>query len=220
MKTLINISKIASICILMLFTSCKKDRIAAEVDLMQHYIAGKFTYQEGTPLPFALIPTSASKAWFVWVGEKREVDYTFENNKFTTNINGGEFSCELQNGSLINIVVKSASLGIPVAALNKKQDAALSLTGKRYEAPITLLNTGTVLFDNYYFKFDSDAGSNYYTSNPTSGNYIITPKIYERLADGCFYNDQTKSFGVMLNSKLEVEARIGNDYVLFSGTRK
>lgn len=220
MKTLINISKIASICLFMLFASCKKDRALIEVDLMQHYIAGKFTFQQGPALPFALIPTSADKATFVWVNEKREVDYTFENNKFTTSINGGQFSCEFQNGNLVNIVVNSASLGIPVAALNKRQDATLSLTGKRYEAPIILLNTRAVLFDNYYFKFDNDVAKFYYTSNPTSGNYIITTKAYEKLADGCFYNDQTKAFGVVLNNKLEVETKIGNDYVLFSGTRK
>jgi len=41
----------------MLFASCKKDRVVAEVDLMQHYIAGKFTFQQGPELPFALIPT-------------------------------------------------------------------------------------------------------------------------------------------------------------------
>ena len=220
MKILINISKIVSICLLMLFASCKKDRVVAEVDLMQHYIAGKFTFQQGPELPFALIPTSANKAWFVCVSEKREVDYTFENNKLTTNINGGQFTCDFQDGKLVNIAVNSATLGIPVAALNKKQDAELSLTGKRYEAPIMLLNTGAVLFDNYYFKFDNDAAKSYYTSNPTSGNYIITTKAYEKLADGCFYNEQTKAFGVILNNKLEVETKIGNDYVLFSGTRK
>lgn len=219
MKNVIKCTKLICLFLIVLFASCKKDKPSIDVDFMQHYIAGKFTFQQGPELPFAIIPISANKAWFVWVNEKREVEYTFENNKFTTKINGGQFSCEFQNGGLINIVVNSATLGIPVAALNKKEDAALALAGKRFEAPLNKLDNGVVLFDNYYFKFDNDVAKSYYTSNPTSGNYIITTKAYEKLADGCFYNQAT-AFGVVLNNKLEVETKIGNDYVIFSGTRK
>ena len=220
MKTLINATKILSLSLLMLFASCKKDKPSVDIDFMRYYIAGKFSYQQTTPLPFALIPISANKAIFVWVNEKKEVDYAFENNKFKTNIKGSEFSCDIKNGALENIAVNSTTLSIPVAALNKKQDAGSALAGKRFEAPLNRLDNGAVLFDNYFFRFNADAAQFNYNSNPTTGSYLITTKTYEKLADGCFYDPQAIAFGVMLNNKLEVEAKIGNTYALFSGTGK
>ena len=202
------------------FSACKKDKPLVHIDIMQHYIAGKFTYQQGTPLPFALIPISTTKATFVWVGAKREVNYTFENNRFTTNINGEEFSCDIINGATQNIVVNSTALGIPVAVLNKKEDAELALAGKRFEAPLNRLDNGAVVFDIYYFRFIADATKFNYTSNPLPGNYLIITKNYENLADGCFYDQEEIAFGVMLNNKLEIEAKIGDNYTLFSGTKK
>lgn len=218
MKNLIRCVKLICLFLVVLFASCKKDK-AVNVDIMQRYIAGKFTFQNGSQLPFALIPVSATKAIFVWVNEKREVAYTFENNRFTTSINGSEFSCDMIDGQLTNITVESTTLGIPVASLNKKVDATTALAGKQFEAPTINLNTGGVVHQNYYFKFNSDPSQLNYTSNPKPGNFIITTKTYEKLTDGCFYNGVTKVFGVVLNNKLEVEAKIGDDYVLFSGTQ-
>lgn len=220
MKTFISLSKLLTLSLLMLFTSCKKDKSSIDVNIMQHYIAGKFSFQQTTPLPFAMIPISANKAIFVWVSEKKEVDYTFENNKFKTKINGSEFSCDLKNGTMENIAINSNTLSIPIAALNKKEDTGLALAGKRFEASLNRLDNAAVLFDNYYFRFNPDATQFNYTSNPTTGNYLITTKTYEKLADGCFYDPQAIAFGVMLNNKLEVEAKIGNNYTLFSGSQK
>lgn len=205
---------------LLLMLSCKKKTTEPkEIDIMQHYIAGKFSYQQGPGLPFAIIPATADKATFVWVSEKRVVDYTWQNHKFSTKINGADFSCEIKNGKVENIVVTSSTLSIPIAALNKKEDAALALAGKRYEAPMKKLDGTTVVFNNYYFRFNTDAGQFNYISNPTPGSYLITTKIYEKLAEGCLYNEQTKTFGVILNGKLEIETKIAADYLLFSGTK-
>jgi hypothetical protein len=121
---------------------------------------------------------------------------------------------------ILNIAVISNTLSITDAVLNKKEDAGLSLIGKRFEAPLNRLDNGAVLFDNYYFRFNADAAQFSYNSNPTSGNYLITTKTYEKLADGCFYDKQAIAFGVMLNNKLEITAKIGTNYTLFSGTKK
>jgi len=220
MKTLINASKILLLSLLMLFASCKKDKPSIDVDIMQHYIAGKFTQLQSPQEPFALIPISANKAIFVSVNGKLEVDYTFEKNKFTTSINGNALSCNVNNGIIENIAVISNTLGIPEAVLSKKEDAELSLVGKRFEAPLNRLDNGAVLFDNYYFRFNADAAQFNYSGNPTSGNYLVTTKTYEKLADGCFYDKQAIAFGVMLNNKLEITAKIGTNYTLFSGTKK
>ena len=47
---------------------------------------------------FALIPISAHKAWFVWVSQKRAIDYTFENNKFTATVNDRQFTFDFKDG--------------------------------------------------------------------------------------------------------------------------
>ncbi len=220
MKTLKSVISVLAI-FLMAFTACKKDKNEPiEVDIMQHYIAGKFSYQQGAGLPFALIPISTTKAIFVWVSDKREVDYTYQDHKFSTKINGADFSCNITDGTIDNIMINSTTLSIPVATLNAKADATWGLAGKRYEGPMKNLDGITVVFDNYYFKFNDDASQLNYRSNPTSGNYIITAKTYEKLADGCLYSDQTKTFGVVLNGKLEIETKIGADYLLFSGTKQ
>ncbi|TKC08938.1 hypothetical protein [Pedobacter frigoris] len=153
--------------LMVLFASCKKDNASINVDIMQHYIAGKFTQLQSPQEPFALIPMSANKAIFVSVNGKLEVDYTFENNKFTTSINGNSLSCDINNGIIENIAVISNALSIPAAVLNKKEDAGLELAGKRFEAPLNRLDNGAVLFDNYYFRFNADAAQFNYSGNPT-----------------------------------------------------
>lgn len=219
MRNLIKCTKLTGLFLMVLFASCKKDSTSIHVDIMQHYIAGKFTQLQSPQEPFALIPISANKAIFVSVNGKLEVDYIFEKSKFKTKIQGAELSCDIKNGDLENITINSTTLSIPIAVLNKKDDATLSLAGKRFEAPLYRLDNGTVLFDNYYFRYNADAASFNYNSNPTSGNYLITTKTYEKLADGCFYAKQAMTFGVMLNDKLEITTKIGSNYAFFSGTK-
>lgn len=198
--------------------SCKKKEVS--IDLTQYYIAGKFTVQQGPPLPFAFIFKTASKGQFVFSGDLAEVDYTFENKKLRTKVNGANLSCDIKNGKIENIEVESAFIDIAVATLSKQRDSNLSLTGKRFEAPLKNLDSGANIYDNFYFQFDTDPGRLFYTSRPVGGNYIITSKSYELLADGCIYNGDTDTFGVVIGGKLELETKLGTSYVLFSGSLK
>ncbi len=216
MKSLLNTSKALFLLMIIIFSSCKKDKNAIDVDFMQYYLAGKLT-QQGAEIPFALLPISATKALFVRANEKSEVDYTIQNNKLSTKINGADFSCTIKNSKVENVVVNSNTVSVRVAALNKKQDATLAFAGKIFEAAMKNLN-GVIVHNNYYFKFNADQLN--YTSNPTPGNYLIRSKTYELLADGCMYNELTKTFGVMLNNSLEIETKLENDFLLFSGISK
>jgi hypothetical protein len=223
MKTLKSRVIILMLLLAVLFVSCKRKYVEPDVpvDIMEYYIAGKFTYQNGAELPFALIPNSPTKATFIWVGEKkREVNYTFKDNVLVTSINGASFSCNVSSKGLNNIVVKSGSMAIPVAQLNKKQDEELTFAGKHFEGPARKLNDGAVAYDGYYFRFNTDPSRLNYASNPTSGNFLVSTKAYEKIADGCLYSEQTKTFGVILNNKLEIEMKSGNDFLLISAARK
>jgi len=216
-----NILKLTAVMLFAVLASCKKDAKVADMptDLNQYYVAGKFSYQEGPAIPFAFIPSSPTKGLFVYLGEQEDVDYTFENNQLSTTISGAKFTCDIKGGKVENIIVNSAVLDIVAAVLNKKQDPALAFTGKRFESPLKKLD-GTVVYDQYYFEFNADPQQLIYKSNPVSGSYLIFAKSYELLVDGCFHNEDTDTFAVMMNGKLELETKIGNDYVLFSGTKK
>lgn len=205
--------------ILLLAASCKEKRISKRdnLDLMQYYIAGKFTNQQVSDIPFAIIPNSPSKATFIWLNERREIDYTFEKTIFSTNIIGIDFTCIIKKSGIENISINSSILSVPIAALNKKNEASLAIEGKRFEGPVKKLDGGETVFQSYYFKFNVD--QLLYSSNPTQGNYLINTKKYEKLVDGCFYSEQTNTFGVILNNTLEIESKFGNEYVLFSGQK-
>lgn len=200
--------------------ACKKDKApAASLEITSYYIAGKFSYNKGPAIPFALIPASATKGIFVWADQKTEADYTFDNNKLSTKINGTDFSCQIRDGKVEDITTGSTTFAIIAAELNKKQDPTLTFTGKRFEAPLKKLD-GSTLYDNYYFKFNTDVTKFDYVRNPVTGNYLLTTGTYQLLTDGCLYNPQTNTFGVMLGNQLEIETKSGNDYVLFSGIKK
>jgi hypothetical protein len=82
MKNVIKCTKLMCLFLVILFASCKKDKPLVNVDIMQHYIAGKFAQLQSPQEPFALIPISANKAVFVSVNGKLEVDYTKHSGNF------------------------------------------------------------------------------------------------------------------------------------------
>lgn len=223
MKSLLKNPIIILLLIISNAISCKKKNPVPEKteepwDITQHYIAGKIRFLNGPEIPFALILEQGKKGIFVYAALKTETAYSFEGDQFSTTINGEIFSCSIKKGKIEGISSGSRVFSISTAMLYKKQDPGRALTGKRFEGLLKTMDQA-VLYANYYFQFETANAQSKYTSNPIPYDGTITPKNYSPVADGCMYNEQAKTFGVLLNDKLELQAKLGNNFVLFSGTR-
>lgn len=202
--------------------SCKKDRLQqlpVPFDFTQHYIAGKMMFLNGAKIPFALIPGTEGKAIFVYSAGKTEVDYTYKDHQFSANIKNEVFSCTITKGKIENISGGSSLFGIATAMLYKKQDPSRSFAGKRFEGTVKQMNNQR-LYDNYYFQFDSSLDQTKYLSGTLPANAGADAKNYSLLAEGCLYDEQAKTFGILLDDKLEIQTKLNQTYVLFSGTQQ